>query len=245
MRRGFAAVGVCLLLVLSGCSFLPGGADATDAPGIEDGELADGGDLLDAHVTALTASGYSHEVTVNQTRMRDGEPAESTQRQRMRVAPEATEYERQLIYGGQVSSRIVAWGNDSVEYLRIEQGDDVEYRRSSPEPVDAMTGAAILEPHLSAPFEVVDTETVDDRTLVTLEATGTPSDELAFPRQAENVERYEARLVVDTEGRIHSLEASADYELDGEPADYDLSYELTSTGDPGVQRPAWVDDVEG
>jgi hypothetical protein len=244
MRRGFAAVGLCLLLLLSGCSFLSGGNDAGQTPGVEDGELADGDALIEAHVTALTASGYTHEVTVNQTRTRDSERVENVQRQRMRVAPEATEYERQLIYGGAVSSRIVAWGNDSVEYLRIERGDNVEYRRSSPGSAEAMTGARIIEPHLSAPFEVVDTETDDDRTLVTLEATGPPSNDRAFPQAAEDVERYEARLVVDADGRIHRLEASADYVLEGEAADYDLTYELTGTGDPGVQRPQWVADVE-
>lgn len=245
MRRGFAAVGLCLMLLLSGCSLLPGGADAADAPGVEDGKLTDADALLEAHVTTLTESGYSHEVAVNQTRTNAGERIEDTQRQRMRVAPGATEYERQLIYGGGVSSRVVAWGNGSVEYLRIERGEDVQYRRSSPESPDVMTGARIIEPHLSAPFEVVDTGTDDGRTLVTLEATGRPDDELAFPSAAENVGAYDARLVVDTEGRIHRLEASAEYELDGEPADYDLTYELTSTGDQDVSRPGWVESVEG
>jgi len=243
MRRGSAVVGLCLLLVLSGCSFLPGGAEGVDAPGIEDDELADSGALLDAHAERLTESGYGHELSVNQSLVADNRTVEDVRRQRMRVAAGATSYERQVIYGGR--GRVIAWGNDSVEYVRIEQGDQVSYQESSPDEPRAMTGVNTLEPHLSAPFEVTGQETRDGRTVLTLVSTGEPSDDRAFPNDVSTVDSYEARMIVDGEGRILYLNATAEYAVDGEPGDYEFEYTLTSDSDPGVERPAWVAELDG
>lgn len=242
MRRGLATVGLCLLLVLSGCSFLSGGTAGNAAPGVENGGLADARALLDAHESALTESGYSHDLTVNQSLETENRTLEDTQRQRMRVAAGASQYERQVIYGGR--GRIIAWGNETVEYQRIESGGQTQYRRTEPESATAMSGVKTLEPLLSAPFEVVDSEETDGRTLVTLEATGQPSAEQAFPSNTTSVENFEARLVVDGDGRVHELSASAEYVLEGQPGGYEFDFELTSTDDPGVERPSWVDDIE-
>lgn len=243
MRRAFAAVGLCLLLTLSGCSFLPGGsADGGAAPGVEDGELADAEALLDAHASTLTESGYSHDLTVNQTARAGNDTVRTSQRQRMRVAAGASQYTRQVIYGSR--GRILAWGNETVEYQRIETGGATQYRRSDPESATAMTGVNTLRPLLSAPFEVVDTEEADGRTLVTLESTGEPSHENAVPQNTTSVDSFDARLVVDGEGRVHELTAAAEYQVDGEAGSYEFTYELTSTSDPGVERPDWVADIE-
>lgn len=244
MRRGYATVAVCLVLVLSGCSFLPGGAtdDADGPPGVEGDELVDADALLDAHADRLTESGYGHDVTVNRTGVRDDVTVETVTRQRMRVAAGATQYERQTIYEGQ--GRVVAWGNESVEFQRIETGGSEEYSRASPESARAMAGVNILEPHLSAPYEVVDEGSVEGRTLFTLEATGEPTDEDAFTSGTTTVERYESRLVVDEAGRIYRLDVSAEYQESGDPGEYEVTYELTSSTDPGVERPSWVDAID-
>lgn len=243
MRRAFAALGLCLLLVLAGCSFLPGGSgDGGEAPGVENGELADAEALLAAHESALTESGYGHDLSVNQSAETDNGTADTSQRQRMRVAAGASQYVRQVIYDGQ--GRIVAWGNESVEYQRIESGGSAQYRQTDPESPTAMTGVNTLRPLLTAPFEVVDTEEADGRTRVTLESTGEPSHENAFPRNTSSVESFDARLVVDGDGRIHELSASAEYAVDGEAGGYEFTFELTSATDPGVERPDWVADVE-
>lgn len=242
MRRASLAVALCLMLAMSGCSFLPGSGDGGAAPGVEDGELADVDALLEAHESALTESGYSHDLTVNQTAASENGTVETSQRQRMEVAPGASQYLRQVLYGSQ--GRIVAWGNESVEYQRIESGGSTQYRQSSPESATAMTGVNALRPLLSGPFEVVDTEESDGRTLVTLESTGEPSHENAFPSNTTSVDSFDARVVVDGDGRIHELSASAEYQVDGEAGSYEFTYELTSASDPGVERPDWVADLE-
>jgi hypothetical protein len=236
---------LCLLFVLAGCSAFSGPA-AEDTPGIADDQLLDSEALLNAHVEALTETGYRHEVRLNQTQVVDGEAAESTRRQRTSVAPGGEAYLFELINQAEVSSRFVVWGNETVQYQRIEAGgSDPQYRRSEPTSEAQLAGARLLEAHLTAPFEVVEvTERDDAPPLVTLEATSNPTAAGAFPSQATNVENYAARLVVDTDGRIYSFRATAEYALDGEAAEYELAFELTDIGDPGVERPDWVEALE-
>ncbi|MFT4883799.1 MAG: hypothetical protein ACI8U4_001312 [Natronomonas sp.] len=243
MRRGLAAVALVCLVALAGCSMLPGTSDS-GAPGVEDGELTDSEALLDAHVEELTSSGYAHELNVSQ-RVGTGENrTESTRRQRTSVAADATEYQFQLINDGRASSRFLVWGNETVEYQSIEAGGSREFRRSDPTPPESLAGAALLEPHLTAPYEVEEVEERDGPNIIRLEATGQPSDASAFPNEATDVSNYEAELVIDERGRILAFGATAEYQLNGEPADYQLNFELTATSDPGVERPGWVDDLE-
>lgn len=243
MRRGSATLAVCLLLVAAGCSGLPGSGD--DAPpGVEDGRLADAEALADAHADALTERGYSHEISVNQTRVVDGEPAETNRAQRTSVAPGAAEYTYQLINRGDLSSRFIVWGNESVEYRSVEAGGEREFSRSEPTGARALSGVGLLGAHLSADYEVAETRESDGTTLYVLETTERPETDAAFPRSAENVSRYRARLVVDPEGRILAFEAAAEYDVGGESAEYDLSFEVTELGDPDVRRPGWVDQIE-
>jgi hypothetical protein len=231
--------------VTAGCSALSG-SEGQQAPGIADDELENETALLEAHAGALTEAGYSHRVTLNQTRMVDGERAELTLRTRTGVAAGATGYEFQEIRSGAVASRVVVWGNETAEYRRIEVGGSTpRYQRGEPSSDEQLAAVGILGPHLTAPFEVVDTEKREDGpTLLTLSATGQPTADGAFPEGAENVENYEAWFVVDTDGRIYRFSAAAEYELEGEPAEYELVFEVTGLEDPGIQRPPWVEDVE-
>lgn len=241
MRRAFAAVGLCLLVALSGCSSLPGFSDE-QAPGVEDDELVDAEALLDAHASTLTGSGYRHDLSVNRTVESENGTQENSRRQRTSVATGASQYVKQeLLFGGQ--GRIVSWGNESVEYIRVDSGGTTQYHRGNVDNATALTGVRTIEPFLTASFEVVDTEEVDGRTVYALESTGRPDHEGAFPDNTTSVESFDARLVVDEDGRIHRLRATAEYRIDGEPGSYEFAFELTATEDPGVERPQWVDDV--
>lgn len=242
MRQGTAIVTLCLLLALAGCSAFSGTA-ADEKPGIEDGELVDAGALLDAHTETLTESGYSHELSVNQTRVDNGDTVETTRRQRTRVAAGGSEYTYQLINSGEANSWFWVWGNETTQYQRIEAGGNPQFHQSKPAGNAELSGARTLEAHLSAPYEVVDTEEREETTLVTLEATAIPESAQAFPSNAESIRAYDARLVVDEEGRIRKLSVDATYDIDGETAEYDLEYELTALDDPGVERPSWVQSL--
>lgn len=245
MRGAFAAVALCLLVALAGCSAIPGFPIDGDrqAPGVEDDELVDAEALLDAHAETLDESGYGHDLSVNQTVESENGTRETTRRQRTAVAAGTSQYLKQeLLFGGQ--SRIISWGNESVEYIRVDSGGTTQYRQGNVDDPTVLTGVRVMRPFLTAPFEVVETETVDGREVYALESTGQPDHEGAFPDNTTSVESFHARLVVDEDGRIHRLRATADYRIDGEPGSYEFAFELTAEEDPGVGRPGWVDEID-
>ena len=255
MRRGLAAVLLCLLVASAGCSVIPGGSDGDDGttaeevPGVEDGRLANESALLDAHIEATTETGYSYERRANVTDAVGGEPINVSERQRTRVEAGASEYWIQQITTAAGSSRVTAWGNESLELRRIERpGQDPQVRVGESRPPGELAARAVFEPRLSPEFEVVDVEQREDAPdIVTLEVDGMPEENEVFAGQenVENVRGFEAQLVVDTEGRIHSYAAAAVYDIEGETANYDFSYQMTSFEDPGVERPEWAAEGDG
>lgn len=251
MRRSIAAVLLCVLVFAAGCSAIPGtggdgGSDGTaeSVPGVEDGRLADGTALLDAHVEAATATGFTQEISTNATQTIGNETAVVGQRQQVRVAPDATEYRSRVVVSGNTSGRVLTWGNRSIGVQRVEiAGGDPRYQEVQPRPAEQLAGRLLLERRLSEEFEVTDVEERDDGpTLVTMEVNALPANNTVFDDQEtiENVREFEATLVVDTAGRVRSYTATAVYDLNGQPADYDFSLRTTNFEDPGVERPPWA-----
>lgn len=249
MRRGLAAVLLCVLVFAAGCSAVPGtGGGSDDAagsvPGVEGGALENGTVLLDAHVEGATETGFTQEISTNATETIGNETVAVSQRQRVRVAPDAAEYRSQVLVSGGTSARFLAWGNRSVAVQRVEIGGrEPQLRRIQPRPAEQLTGRLLLERRLSEEFEVVDVEEREDGpALVTMEVDALPANNTVFDdrENVENVRDFEATLVVDTEGRVHSYAATAVYDVDGETADYDFSLRMTAFGDPGVERPSWA-----
>jgi len=256
MRRGLAAVLLCVLVLTAGCSAIsgPSGNDddgtptaaPADVPGVQDGGLENESALLDAHVETITATGYAQEIRTNFTDVNEGETVEVSRQQRTGVAAEGTAYQYQAVTNGVVSSRFVAWGNGTVEYQRIEtEGREPSYRTVDPSPAGQLAGRAVLEPRLSSKFEVVDVEQREDApAVVTLEADELPADSELFPEEVDNVRQYEAQLIVDTEGRILSYAEAAVYDIEGERAEYDFAFRITSLEAPGIERPEWIREAE-
>lgn len=266
MREGLAAVLLCTLVVTAGCSALSGsGGNATgektepDAPvddvdtdgipGIEDEQLANETALLDAHVEAVTETGYSYERRTNVTDAIDGGTLEVSERQRSSVEAGASEYWIQQVTSAARSSRVTAWGNESTVLLRLEgSGQDPQYRVGASQSPDSLAARTLFELRLSPEFEVTGVdEREDGPAVVTLEADGLPEENEVFDDQEdiENVREYEATLVVDTEGRIHSYTASARYDIEGETGDYEISFRMTGFEDPDVERPEWAAEISG
>lgn len=210
-------------LSIAGCAALSSGNGdgvGDEPPGVEYGRLGDAGALADAHVEAMSESGFSHEISLDQTRTVEGEPTETYRGQRTSVAPGASEYTYQLVNSGEVSSRFLVWGNETLEYSRGKWGGLRQSGSGVPAEARTLTDVELLEPHLTAPYEVVETreadggdgDETDGGTLTVLEATDRPTSDDAFPNDAEDVRSYDATLVVDEDGRIRSLEATAEYD---------------------------------
>lgn len=248
MRQGLAAVLLCVLAATAGCSALPGSGGGTgpaeEAPGVEDGQLENESALLDAHVEAVTETGYAQEIRTNVTTVRQGETLDVTQRQRTRVTAGATEYRYQTVTSGGVSTRFIAWGNESIEIRRAEAGGgEPQYQSTEPEDPATLAGRVLLENRLSSEFEVVDVEQRENSPdVVTLQVDALPENNTVFDGQEriENVREFEAELVVDTQGRIHSYAAAAVYDVGNETGEYEFTFQMTSFEDPGVERPEWA-----
>ena len=253
MREGIAAVLLCVLAVSAGCSALPGGPGGSAAPeavpGVEDGHLANETALLDAHVENVTETGYAQEIRSNLTDIYQGETIELSQRQRTRVAAGATEYRTQLVSNGGVATRVITWGNESIAVRRGETGGgEPQYQTIEPQDPETLAGRSLLENRLSSEFEVASVEEREDAPdVVTLEVTEIPENNTVFSQQeeVENVREFEARIAVDTRGRIHSYAAAAIYDIGGETAEYEYTFRMTTFEDPGVERPEWAQESDG
>lgn len=154
-----------------------------------------------------------------------------------------------------------AWGNESAVVVRSSRDDLTQVQRVDrsatggfgPGPdgpagpggaTDArgfdglLTQASVVETVLrSATFEVTDVSQVENLTMVTLNATEFDEGSLGSDR---NVSTFRASLVVDEDGRVHSLDYLVSFE-DAEGPAVRYRYRLTDVGDAEVRQPSWVD----
>lgn len=249
MRRVAPAL-LALLLVLSGCSFLggprspsptPTPSPAAEVPGVSDGRLENASALLAAHRTALVESGFETAFQVNATIERSGSLVDLIRRQQTVAEPELAEYQYRLTTRGGAGIRVDAWGNRSVEVLRAQTSGGTRYQVSEPAGAAELTGSEVLSTYLSASNFTVE-RVVDDgeRTLVVLTARGTANPGAVAPENATDVRDYQARLVVDTRGRIHRLDVTADYTIDGQDASLSVGFRLVRTDSPSLSQPEWA-----
>lgn len=161
----------------------------------------------------------------------------------------------------QPASTSDAWGNESAVVVRSSRDNLTQVQRVDrsatggfgPGPdgpagpggaTDArgfdglLTQASVVETVLgSATFEVTDVSQVDNLTMVTLNATEFDEGSLGPDR---NVSTFRASLVVDEDGRVHSLDYLVSFE-DAEGPAVRYRYRLTDVGDAEVRQPSWVD----
>jgi len=247
MRRPLAAVALCLVLVLAGCS-LPGGSSGVELtaenapPGVtaESGTLDDADALLAAHNESLVASGFVTEVRTNATLLRNGEPRQVRRTQVVRAEPGLVEYNNTVLNPG---SRFDVWGNSSVQAVRLQARGDEQYSTGEPQPARTLTGTTLLSRYLAAGnWSVTNATMRGEEPVFTLRSSTLPSETNALPENATDLREYGAVVVVDSEGRIRYFEATGTYTLDGTEASFTISHRVVSEG-PAVDRPPWVDEA--
>lgn len=250
MRRPVLGLCLAVMLTLAGCGAF-GGSTGTptptgsEVPGIEGGELTEPRTLLSAHSEGLLRSGFENDYRANRTIVRDGQVVTVVGRQRTVVAANRTSYQFRVTSGaGEPTSRFDTWGNRSLSVVRGQVGDTVRYSTGPPAGPAQLTGTGALENHLLASsFRVVGTDSADGRYLVTLEATDTNASRI-LPANGTDLTEYEARAVVDREGRILVFDASGRYTVvDGQnraQGVLDVRYEIINLEDRTVSRPEWV-----
>lgn len=248
-----------LLVVLSGCSVLAPGSPsatptatptatpepATAVPGVENDTLTNASALVDGHVAAVDETGFETDQQTNGTQEVQGDVKPSSRRTRTLVEPGAAEY-RYRIANREAGSRFDFWGNRSLQVVRTRvhgetRSVQVLNRTAN---VSLLARADLLETYLGASTFTVRSRTVrNGTTFVTLTADATHAPEAVSPENATNVSNYTAEVVVDTRGRIHSMDVTADYTHDGEAYEFEVTYRLlqVDVDDEEVTRPDWAD----
>lgn len=247
---------VVLLLVAAGCS-LPFGPDGeptegTEQPGLSADEappgvsaaelrLTDPSALLSAHTETLVASGFESDIRTNGTVYQSGQVQRVERRQRVTVTPDRGQYVYRVINPG---SQFDVWGNDSVEAIRARSDDQTSYRvTEEPTARATLSGANLLELCIDDSFDVEEVDRGGGETRVVLGSEELPDDRCVLTDDAEDVRNYEARAVVDEQGRILRFVVSADYTIRGEDGSMELSFEILRTSVDPFDRPDWVDEA--
>lgn len=214
-------------------------------PGVTSTAIENASQLLDSHVSALNRTGFIGAGAGNGTVFREGILVDVQSNQRNQVAPNASTYRRQrTVNAGPVGQEWEAWGNATVEFRRTKQSGDWTVSRQEPAPVAMLAGRGLLLPYLRGGDYTLDgTNETDDGTRFHLVATAVDDPDAlheTLPDATEEVTGFEARVEVDTEGRIHAVRASIQYVIEGREATQHLEYTLEQIGVETVERPDWA-----
>ncbi|MFC7138373.1 hypothetical protein ACFQMA_00800 [Halosimplex aquaticum] len=262
--QALGAIGCVVLLAVSALGAAGAVATATQAaneplpPGVGDEGVTNSTALVEAHVTAVNETGATlavgSEYSVNDsyyvsqsTTSTFGEGVSPFRLRTVGTFEDENETVRFL------SDQ---WANETVLVSKVSYENRTEYTKqylnATAGPADPfsddlprryveeqVTGEALLAGTLSlGNFTVESTETVGGENLTTLTAAGV--NESVFNGTAA-VERFDATIVVNEEGRVRALNATVSYEQNGSTFDYSYDLELLATGDAEPLEPLWSD----
>ena len=270
MTRGVQA-GVLVLvvvLVLTGCT-LPFGTDDDSTPtpettptpsptpepedpyppGVSETALENSTALLTGHVETITATGYEATAEVNTTAERGGFLIGVESVARTTVEENASGYlEQRQATGGPVAQSQSYWSNSTIEYIRIQENDEVSYEENETRHRGVLAGRPLIDPFVeSGNFTVQNVnETADpaETTLVADEIDDEETLEAGLPDGVQEIEWMNAEMLVDEEGRILSLSVEVGVVMAGENRIHEMDYAVVEFGDVTVERPDWVDEAE-
>lgn len=269
LRQKAVVLSVMAIIVLAGCAGPFGSeptptmsptATATETPtptptpsdptgSLPPGVGSDGLDnatmLLGAHVAELNATGFIGVGTGNGTVLREGFLIDVRSHQRNVMAPNAQAYRRnRTVVAGPIERRMEAWGNRSVEVRRSKENGQWSVSHGQPAPASQLAGRGLLLPYLQGGnytlAERNDSDNESRHRLVATEVDDPEALRQALPDDVDRITSFQATVIVDEKGRIHSVEAMAEYEIQGQTATHHLEYTLEQVGGVSVEPPDWV-----
>lgn len=243
---------LALLVVSAGCagvSQLNSSNEPSEAqlpPGVSQDGVENASALVDAHASTLDESGYTYRAATNHSV--DGEKRDynDSRRQTTRVEagglPAVATVETRFSNPNENSTAQYSyWWNNSTAYSRFSNAKTTDYAVldqpagvGTPYISDVFSLWELLD---EGEFEVSSVDQTLDGTRITLTATGNST-------RAQKAATYDATVVVDSQGRIHSATERAVYETDSRTEISRYRYELTGTGVSSVDQPAWVDEAQ-
>jgi uncharacterized protein YceK len=254
LRQAALPVLLAVLLALAGCTSvnqLTSPNEPTDGelpPGVSQSGVENTSALVAAHTAALNESGYAYRIdlrgsaaagTGNETSTAYETNLTQTARAEAGGRPAFVTAETRIASAmGNQSQGVAYWWNDTTTLARISTGDRTQYVALDRIPGNGRLYAPdeqYLQQVVSASnFSVTGVDRSGSETLVTLTATE-PNATL------DGVTSYDATLVVDSSGRVHSATQHAVVESEQGTQTVDLSYELRETSVETVDRPEWAE----
>lgn len=262
VSRATLTVVLTVFVLLSGCSGLIGGGEGTAtatqteelpsadefdyAAGFSAEGIADGQTALETYNDAVQAQGsytgdYGYVVrTPNGTTDVDVE---------YRVDFDAEQaYQKAVIESPQVNATLDTYYEGDKRYswaaYEGERGDvGVENETFPPE---QLTASEAVQPLLLNASEYEATvERRNGQQVVVYETTNIDNaGGILGVDDPDSVTNFEATLVVDSEGLIHSASYQLDFVVDGQERSATMEFELKDLGETTVERPDWADNAD-
>lgn len=245
--RTLAVVGFAALLVLSGCSAIGGQSSDSDleSASYPEGTSPDGitnaSQVLRAHQTQLAQDSYRLQFNLTYARG-DQTGASST------VVSSNQSQQRQLLVADLPGRHVTNFATPSTLSSRIRLGGDTSYQRQ--EVGDSMeqlhrqgasTGPLLQTIVASGNYTANSTGTIQGHPVVWFTASSTRTDPAG--QIPDQIERYNASLAIDEQGRIWRATMQVAGTSDGTGIASRQEYETVATGDVTVERPTWLSNV--
>lgn len=204
--------------------------------------------LLRSHTVALSRTGFIVESRANATVLETGMRIDATTRGGARVAPGANEYYAyRTDAAGPLHRRTEGWYDGRIEHRRrVGEFGSVDESTREGRSVGELAGRPLLAPHFrGGAFERVQVTRVGETKRFVFTARAMADERIVvegLPEATTEIRSYEARVVVDSVGRIRSFSATVEYVIGGEREIHHLEYELTQVGDVPVECPGWAEE---
>lgn len=252
-NRAIAAVALAAVLVLAGCggTGAPGASGTTESPseqtpppGVADGTLTDASALVDAHGDTLLDTGYAYSLSV--VGSQPNRTANVTFRDYATVGPDLSTYQSQSRQTGTGPTTVTTiWSNGSVTLSRLQTESETRYSTAQDAQIRSrVTGESVLEGYLrGGNYTVAGTEQRDSRTLTRLTADEYVKQTDESMPAPSNVSAFDATVLADGAGRIHSVNVSMRQQTPSGTLSLDVNYTLRRVGSVAVARPDWVESA--
>lgn len=205
--------------------------------------------LLRSHTAVLSRTGFVVESRANATVLETGMRIDATTRGGARVASGANEYYAYRIdTAGPLQRRTEGWYGGSVEHHRqVSEFGSVDESTREARSVGELAGRPLLAPHLrGGVFERVRVTREGEERRFVFTAQAVFDERIVvegLPETTTEIRSYEARVVVDSAGRIRSFRATVEYVIGGEREIHHLEYALTRVENVTVERPEWAEET--
>lgn len=219
-------------------------------PGVTEDGITNASRLVTAHFTAVNQTGYTDTTTVRYTgpRYRDGPLINRTETYRLTAAPGMAPLRYRTTTRTEFPERVTTsqrdvWSNESLYVTRepqVPSANGTQYCRWTT-PFDPATATDLRHPFVgdltAGNYTITDINRSGAQTRFTLRARNATQEATV----SENLSSFNARLVVDSTGRIHSFKVAKTWTTEtGYTARKRMRYRLVQTEVSTVAQPDWV-----